>query len=130
MLDKVKRILKLFDEKSMQMSNFKFTLLILIISVILSFTVGILQLLFYGLDTMETNIVDFPDYSLQFIFIIIVLVGPYIETILFHAIPLGLYLMFKNKYQTECKWDFMIGAICGLIFGIIHGVQSNHHLHT
>ncbi|NLX63139.1 MAG: CPBP family intramembrane metalloprotease [Tissierellia bacterium] len=53
---------------------------------------------------------------------LIVIVVPYIETIIFHAAPLGIYWKLKDRFDINKYWDFLIGGLCGLIFGILHGI--------
>lgn len=124
-MDKFKSLLMSFHKKSIQMPNLKFTIFILIITLILGFIAGIFQVLLYGFDEAEDSKIEFREYDLKFIFLYLVLFIPYLETVIFHSLPLALYFFIKKKLHLEYQWDFIIGGILGLIFGVLHGIQYN-----
>lgn len=123
-MNKLESLLKKFDEKSMKMSDLRFTFYILSISFVLHVVAILMHILIYSVDSDIVSAVDNHSKYLMVVFLSLVVFIPYIETIIFHAAPLGLYSMLKKKFQIEMKWDFLAGGACGLIFGILHATTS------
>ena len=73
---------------------------------------------------MDTSSADeFLNMSLPVLFLTIVIFVPLIETVIFHSLPLWIYVKIKNKFKLSITCDFVIGGILGLIFGILHGIS-------
>ena len=121
-MGKTKELLMKFDAKCMKMSDFKFTF----------FTLGLIML--YHAITIPSEIgirgVEnlpqvslFEDRDLLPLFISVVIITPYIETIVFHTIPLGIYYKIKEKFDLHMRWDFILAGLLGLIFGLAHAIN-------
>lgn len=123
-LSRIKAVIKKIDEKFMQMSDFKFTFYILGLSMMLFLITAPIELILIKIQ----GIVNIPeDYIFEnrgfFITIISsVIISPYLETIIFHAAPLGLYYKLKERFQIAKFWDLIVGVLCGLVFGVLHGI--------
>lgn len=106
----------------MKVSDVKFTFYILGL-MMLYFTISIpIGIIYIGVENLPSVSV-FDDISLLSLLVSVVIVGPYIETIIFQAGPLGLYYKLKEKFNLDVQWDFIIGGLCGLIFGIAHAIS-------
>lgn len=118
-MGKMKGLFIKFDAKCMETSNFKFTFFILGL-IMLYHTITIpIQILIIGVENLP-SVSYFDDRSFLSLLIEVVIIGPYIETIIFHAVPLGIYYKIKEKIDLHIRWDFVVGGLLGLIFGLAH----------
>lgn len=124
-LNKIKEVFIRFDERCMEMSDFKFTFYVLGLRMILFLITLPIDTMSLGLEGVKNYPVEVRPDNIRFIssFISIVIIVPYIETIVFHAVPLGLYYRFRNKFDIDKYWNFIAGGLCGLIFGVLHGIN-------
>lgn len=121
-MNKIKKVFIRFDEKCMGMSDFKFTLYIFGLMMLLFLITIPIEIIARGIENLPRES-QFDDLGILGIFIPVVILTPYIETILFYIIPLGLYCKLKDKFKLNKRWDFIVGGLCGLNFGILHAIN-------
>lgn len=121
-LNKIKNIFRKFDIKCMEMSDLKFTFYILSLIMIYFIITIPIEILIIGVKNLP-QVSYFDDIDFLPLFISVVIFTPYIETITLHTIPLGLYYKLKDKFKLNKRWDFIVGGLCGLNFGILHAIS-------
>lgn len=121
-MNKIKELFIKFDDKCMKMSDFKFTFYILGLVIILFIITIPMGIMYIGIENLpEVSLFD--NRSFFDLFLSVVIVGPYMETIVFHVVPLGLYYKVKERFKLNQNWDFIIGGLCGLVFGVLHAIN-------
>ena len=118
----MKKIFREFDIKCMKMSDLNFTIYIFSLMMLLFLITIPIEIKARGIENLPRES-RFDDLGILEIFIPVVILIPYIETILFHIIPLGLYYKLKDKFKLNKRWDFIVGGLCGLNFGILHAIN-------
>lgn len=121
-LNEIKKISREFDIKCMKMSDFKFTLYIFGLMMLLFLITLPIEIISRGIENLPRES-QFDNLGILSIFIPTVILTPYIETILFYIIPLGVYCKLKDKFKLNKRWDFIVGGLCGLNFGILHAIS-------
>lgn len=121
-MNKIKDLFIKFDDKCMKMSDFKFTFYILGLFMLLFIITTPIDLIYIGIENLPNESL-FDNRSFFELFSLVVIVGPYIETIIFHVAPLGLYCKVKERFNLNKHWDFIMGGFCGLVFGVIHAIE-------
>ncbi len=118
-MSKIQGFFTKIDAKCMKISDFKFTFFILgLIMLYHAITIPI-EILIRGVENLP-QVSFFDDRGFLPLFISVVIITPYIETIVFHTIPLGIYYKIKEKFDLHIRWDFIMGGLLGLIFGLAH----------
>lgn len=124
-MNKIKDVFAKFDKRCMEISDFKFTFYILGLMMILFLITVPIDVMFIGLEGLKNYPVEVRQDNIYLIssFMYLVIIVPYIETIIFYAVPLGLYYKLIKRFDIDKKWIFITGGLCGLIFGVLHGIN-------
>ena len=124
-MNKIKDVFIKFDKRCMEMSDFKFVFYILALRMILFLITLPIDFMFMGLEGIKNYPVEVRQDNIYLIssFIYLVIIVPYVETLIFYSVPLGLYYKLRNRFDIDKKWHFITGGLCGLIFGVLHGIN-------
>lgn len=118
-MNKIQELVIKFDTQCMKMSDIKFTFFILGLTMLYHAITITIEILITGVENLP-SVSYFDDRSFLSLLIQVIIVGPYIETIIFHAVPLGIYYKIKEKFDLHICWDFVVAGLLGLMFGLVH----------
>ena len=111
--------LKTHFQNYQKLSPFRFCLLITIESVLLSFIVGSIIELIWGIP-----IRSFVNLPIKRLFILLVISAPLIETLIFQTIPISIIKWFKISFSIQIFISFLLFAVAHFFVGWQVGISA------